>query len=317
MISTRIQVRRLFIAGVAAMVLLFAPGGAAMAKDPKLCKATTDAALKACQSEVTSDFWIEKGKCSNLSDTDERKVCEVDAKDEQNEGKQDCKDQKEARSEVCDLLGEDPYDPQINPADFVQPSQIGDTVQANPYFPLSAGKSWTYEGGGETIEVEVTGDTKVILGVTCAVVRDVVKVNDVVVEDTEDWFAQDISGNVWYFGEISQEYENGELVSLEGSWKAGVNGAKPGIIMKASPQVGDVYRQEFLLDEAEDVAEVLSLTGSAVVPAASCNGNCLITKDFTPLEPDGEENKYYSPGIGLLLEIHVETGARVELTSHN
>jgi len=74
-----------------------------------------------------------------------------------------------------------------------------------------------------------------------------------------------------------------------------------------------VYRQEFLLGEAEDVAEALSLTGSANVPAASCDGNCLITKDYTPLEPDGEENKYYAPGIGLILEVNVETGGRVEL----
>jgi hypothetical protein len=313
MISKSLLVSRLVFTGFAAMILSLAIAATALAKDPKACTAASTAALKSCQSDATSDFWIGKGKCSNLSDAEARKECETDAKDEQQEAKQDCKDQKEARSEVCDLLGENPYDPQINPADFVQPSQIGDTVQANPHFPLIAGKSWTYAGAGETIAVDVTQDTKVILGVTCAVVRDVVKEGDEVVEDTEDWFAQDINGNVWYFGEISQEFENGELVSLEGSWKAGVDGAKPGIIMKAAPQVGDVYRQEFLLGEAEDVAEVLSLTGSAVVPAASCDGNCLITKDYTPLEPDGEENKYYAPGIGLILEVNVETGERVEL----
>jgi hypothetical protein len=135
-----------------------------------------------------------------------------------------------------------------------------------------------------------------------------------VMEDTDDWFAQDTDGNVWYFGEISKEYEDGELVGIEGSWKAGEDGAKPGILMKAVPQVGEVYRQEFLLGEAEDMGEVLSLTGSAVVPAASCSEDCAVIKDFTPLEPDADEDKYYAPGIGLILEVDNEDGGeRVEL----
>jgi hypothetical protein len=74
-----------------------------------------------------------------------------------------------------------------------------------------------------------------------------------------------------------------------------------------------VYRQEFSLGNAEDLAEILSLTGSATVPAASCNGDCLVTKDFTPMQPDLVENKYYASGKGVLLEINPETGERVEL----
>jgi hypothetical protein len=228
-----------------------------------------------------------------------------------------CGEQFEARREVCGLLGEAPYDPRINPGNFVDPTQIGGTVSPNPYFPLVAGTTRMYSGGGQTITVSVTGLTKVIVGVACVVVRDIVEENGQVIEDTEDWFAQDVDGNVWYFGEIAQEFTNGELVSLQGSWKAGVDGAKPGIIMKASPQVGDAYRQEFALGRAEDLAQVLSLTGSATVPAASCNGNCVATRDFTPLDPGVVENKYYAPGIGLILEVNLETGTRVELVGIN
>jgi hypothetical protein len=203
-------------------------------------------------------------------------------------------------------LGEGPYNPIINPANFVE----GVT---NPLFPLTPGTTFIYRGGGELVTVTVTDRTKMILGVKCIVVRDVVEVDGVVVEDTEDFFAQDREGNVWYFGEITQEFENGELASLEGSFKAGVNGARPGIIMKAAPQVGNIYRQEFLLGEAEDIAEVLSLVGSATVPAASCNNDCLITKEFTPLEPGAVENKYYARGVGFILQIVPETGERLEL----
>ncbi|MEW6585306.1 MAG: hypothetical protein AB1442_06800 [Nitrospirota bacterium] len=317
MICRKVSIKWLLFIGLTMAVLSFSTGTTALAKSQKICTATSNAALEACRSGVTSDFWIEKGKCNNILDSDAREECKADAKDERKEGGEECQDQKEARLDVCDLLGEDPYDPQIDPANFVDPSLIGSFILPNSYFPITRGKSWTYEGGGEIITVTVTDDTKLILGVTCAVVRDVVRVNGEVIEDTEDWFAQDTAGNIWYFGEISQEFEDGELVSLEGSWKAGVDRAKPGIVMKAAPQVGDAYRQEFLLGEAEDVAEVLSVTGSATVPAAACNGDCVVTRDFSPLEPDVEENKYYAPNIGLILEVDVETGARVELTSHN
>ena len=113
--------------------------------------------------------------------------------------------------------------------------------------------------------------------------------------------------------------EDGELVSIDGSWTAGVEFAKPGIVMKRNPAIGDVYRQEFALGEAEDAGKVLSLTASAVVlpPGASCDNDCLKTKDFSPLEPDADERKYYKPGVGLILEVNRETGERVELVDYS
>jgi len=212
-------------------------------------------------------------------------------------------------SPVIDV-GDEPYDPVINPADFV--AQID-----NQYLPLTPGTTFVYEGetedGKERIEVSVTHETKEILGVTCTVVSDKVWVDGELAEDTLDWFAQDKDGNVWYFGEDSKEYEDGKVVSTEGSWEAGVDGAKPGIIMKANPQVGDAYRQEYYEDEAEDMAEVLSLNESVSVAYGSFE-NCLKTQEWTPLEPDIVENKYYAPGVGVILELAVEgESERVEL----
>ena len=102
-----------------------------------------------------------------------------------------------------------------------------------------------------------------------------------------------------------------ELVEIEGSFKAGRDGDQPGILLPFSPQVGDAYRQEMSLGNAEDAAEVISITGSETAPAASCLNDCLVTRDFTPLDPEVEENKYYAPGVGLILE--TDEGDRTEL----
>ena len=198
----------------------------------------------------------------------------------------------------------------IDPANFV------DKVD-NPYFPLVPGMTYIYEGeteeGVEHFEDYVTHETRDVLGVTCIIVRDRVSVDGELVEETFDWYAQDKDGNVWYFGEDSKEYEGGQVVSTKGSWEAGVDGAVPGIIMKANPQLGDSYRQEYYEGEAEDMAEVLSLAESTSVPYGSFD-NLLMTKEWTPLEPGIAEHKYYANGIGLILEELVEGGSgRIEL----
>jgi hypothetical protein len=133
-----------------------------------------------------------------------------------------------------------------------------------------------------------------------------------VVEDTFDYYAQDRAGNVWYFGENTAIIENGFPVSVEGTWIAGVDGAKPGIIMLAHPRVGQFYRQEFALGTAEDVAQVLSLNASVTVPFGSFT-NALETRDTSPLEPDVVENKFYVKGVGDVLEVDRSTGERSEL----
>jgi hypothetical protein len=305
---------RLFWSSFVIAIFSLAITTSVLAMGGKFCSKTTNNAFIACGFEVKDDFWIARGNCNNLSDAEERRECTEETWEERIEGMELCMDQREARQDVCDALGEDPYDPEIDPLDFVDdPLEIGGPVEPNEYFPLIPGTIWEYEGGDETITVTVTDETKEILGVNCIVVNDVVEEDGEVIEDTNDWYAQDLDGNVWYFGEIAMNYEDGELVDIEGSWTAGVDGAKPGIIMKADPEVGDVYRQEFFLGDAEDMGEVLMLDGTETVPAASCTGDCLVTKDYTPIEPDVEEHKYYAPDIGPILEVDMETGERVEL----
>jgi len=204
----------------------------------------------------------------------------------------------------CEL--DETYHPDINPADF-------STTIDNPFLPLVPGTVFTYEGGGETIVVEVTDETREVMGVTCVVVRDTVRVDGEIVEDTYDWFAQDLAGNVWYFGEDTQEFEDGE-VSTEGSWEAGVSGAQPGIVMPAAPMPGHVYRQEYLACEAEDMGEVIALNEDVSVPADEYTG-CVRTRDYTPLDADSNEYKWYCPDVGMVAEVDIFTGIRVELVS--
>lgn len=223
-------------------------------------------------------------------------------------------DAEDGEEEVAELIafsnaGYEPHNPAINPANFT-------TDIDNPYFPLKPGTVWTYEGetedGLESIAVEVTDQTREVAEVTCVVVRDTVRLDGEVLEDTYDWYAQDNNGNVWYMGEDTKEYEDGVVVSTEGSWEAGVDGAMPGIVMEAKPKIGDSYRQEYYRGEAEDLAGVISLNESVEVPLGSYE-NCLKTREWTPIEPDVLEYKYYAPGVGMVMEVDVKTGEGAKL----
>jgi hypothetical protein len=207
-------------------------------------------------------------------------------------------------SSSSDADDEQTYNPVIIPQDFV--ADI-----TNPYFPLTPGSVYVYEGetdeGSERVVVTVTHDIKEILGVACTVVRDQVWIDGELAEDTFDWFAQDKDGNVWYFGEDSMEIENGQVVGTEGSWEAGVDGAKPGVVMQGDPQIGQAYRQEYYAGEAEDMAKVLSVNESVIGPTGSYT-KVLKTEEWSPLEPGIAEHKYYAPGVGLVLETVVTGG---------
>jgi len=299
---------------MAATIVMLCAGGAAAKPVHNACDATGNAGTMACNDAARNAFWIAVGKCKNISDDATRKQCLDDAKSTAKQAKQDCKDESQARHDACAKLGEATYEPVIHPADFVTPAE--GAAHPNPLFPLVPGTVTTFKGGGENVTVTVTDRTKDILGVSTRVVTDTVRDDsDVIVEDTEDYFAQQPDGTVWYFGELSKGFDNGDLVTLVGSWLAGRDGAYPGVIMKASPMVGDAYRQEFLLGTAEDNAEVVSTTASESVPGAVCSGDCLETHEFSPLDVGGDENKFYKPGIGVILEVDIETGSRLELQS--
>jgi hypothetical protein len=182
----------------------------------------------------------------------------------------------------------------------------------NPYWPMAPGSRWVYrETDGDSVQrvvVRVTHRTKrVASGVTARVVHDRVTERGRLVEDTLDWYAQDDDGNVWYLGEDTEEYEHGRAVSAAGSWEAGADGARAGIVMPARPRVGMAYEQEHKAGEAEDRAKVLSLGEQAEVPFGHFTG-VLMTKDFTPLEPRVLEYKLFARGVGPVLVLGVSGG---------
>jgi hypothetical protein len=182
----------------------------------------------------------------------------------------------------------------IDPADFVE------TVD-NPYLPFIAGTTFVYEGTrdgkSQRDEVVVTSQKKVILGVTCVVVKDTATHGGALLEQTYDWYAQDREGRVWYFGEDTKEYEKGKVVSTEGSWQAGVDGARAGIFMPAHPKVGRAYQQEFYKGHAEDHSRIRSKARSF-----------MRTKEWTPLEPSVIDTKYYVRGVGTVREASAKGG---------
>jgi hypothetical protein len=209
-------------------------------------------------------------------------------------------------------LGPSEYNPSINPADFV--SKID-----NKFFTLVPGTKFVYENkteeGLEKIETVVASKTKKIMGVDAVEVLDTSKLNGVLVEQTYDWYAEDKEGNVWYFGEAVDNYKDGKLLDHKGSWEAGVDGALPGIIMKAEPKVGEVYKQEYYKGKAEDVGEVVALDKEVKVPFGSYE-NCLQTRDYSNIESALNEYKYYCKEVGFVTaEESVSGGSeRVQLT---
>jgi len=298
---------------LAASAATLLAAGAAIAGDD-LCERTAELVLRADLNEARADFWLNIANASTYADSDERREQYDEARDTYEEEVELAEAQAEAREDLCELLGEHRYDPQIDPDNFLTPSQI--EQNPNPYWPMIRGTTYWYESktdeGLEVIRVKITYRTREILGVRCVEVRDTVWLDGDKIEDTRDWYAQDVDGNVWYFGEIALNYEDGFITDVAGSWVAGEDGGKPGIIMLADPQVGNAYRQEMLLGEAEDAGEVLAVDASVKVPYGSFD-HCVETRDFTPIDPEANERKFYAPGVGFVLEVKPDTGETLEL----
>ena len=195
----------------------------------------------------------------------------------------------------------------LDPADFT-------TEIDNTYWPMEPGTRWTYreldpDGVESTVDVTVTDATKMIAnGIEARVVRDTVRQDGEIIEDTFDWYAQDAAGAIWYLGEDTAEFEDGEIVSRGGSFEAGVDGALPGIAVPADPEPGMEYRQEYAAGEAEDNGAVLSVDELVEVPYGRFEG-ALLTRDTNALEPDVAELKLYAPGVGPVLTLDLSGGS--------
>ena len=294
------------------------------------CFQTTRVMHKACRADVIDDFYEESAKCLN---SDDARDCRREAQDEYRDAWGECWEQAESRDSLCQRLPDaGPYIVELDPDDFHTAVSTCVTAVID-YYPLIPGTVTTFvneeEGEEETIVVTVTHDTREIEGIDAIVVNDVVyeglpdefgnpDPDADPIEDTDDYYAIDNDCNVWYLGEVSQNFEDGYLDNLDGSFIAGVEGAQAGIIMLGDPMVGDVYRQEFALGDAEDAGAVLSL-GTNIIDeegdivtfendyfpngtAFNCDGMCLKTEDFIANEPDGTEFKYFKKGVGFVAE---------------
>lgn len=191
----------------------------------------------------------------------------------------------------------------------------------NKYLKLPVGRKLVYEGqtedGLERVEITIPGDRKEILGVKTLVYVDKVWVDGELVESTMDYLAQDVNGNVWYFGEDVDNYEDGKLKDHSGAWLAGINGAQPGFWIKADEKVGDKYRQEYAKGIAEDSREILAVKQTVKIGLGTYN-DCVKTYDWTPLDPEAKEYKYYCSEVGaLVMETDLSNNDTIELKSAN
>ncbi|MBI5851706.1 MAG: hypothetical protein HZB39_11875 [Planctomycetes bacterium] len=306
-IEEQIAIERALLALSADRALpgLFPPAvDAAIVHDACVRAALT--AREAAFAEAQADFLFAVAKCTSTEGSFGHCIREL--RQAFHEARALAQRQYEARRAVCRMLDEDTYDPDL------QETEFSPTID-NRFFPLVPGRTLVYRTNGDPVEetrVTTLAETFVVDDIVCRAVRDTVTAGGELVEDTDDWFAQHRDGAVWYLGELARNYENGLLHDLDGSWSAGEDGAHPGIQMKANPRVGDSYRQEFLLGDAEDLATVVAVGETVRVPAGTFTG-CIRTEEWSPLEPGIVETKYYAPGFGFVLGINQTSGVRTEL----
>ncbi len=287
------------------------------------CLNTATTMKSACRADTVDNYFENIARCLNNEDT---QGCKVEARQTYREDRHECADEFTARNVLCERLPDTgPYIADLDPENFT-----GACVAGNTYFPLVPGTVTTFvnptEEEPETIIVTVTADTREIDGIEAMFVNDRVfegwpdadgnlDEDAEPIEDTDDYYAVADNCDVYYLGEVAQNFEDGYLTDLDGSFIAGEDGAQAGIIMLADPgsNLGRVYRQEFALGDAEDAAEIISVSADIDlndspfpnVPV-TCNGACLQTDDFVGTELDSGEFKYYVPGIGVIAETDLE-----------
>ena len=334
----KIMFYKFLITAITLSITFMAPTANAWDSDrPSACIQTAKTMFQACRFDVRDDYFETVANCHNLATWSERKECYSEAYAQKYEEGEFCGDVKEAREEACELLDEERYDEDpLLAYEFVDPDDVGYGIPANPYVSIVAGHTYVLRAGEEEEElvvVHVTEDTREILGQPCRVVIDIVfeestdgdEVEYEVVEVTDDWFAQTNDGDVVYCGEVARNFEDGVLRDLDGSFEAGIDFAKSGFLVHATPRWGEAHRQEFSLGEAEDIIQYVGISMEPETgnnendPNYSCDTpvGCVQTYDFAPIEPESTEFKYYVAGLGFVLAEAMEdgefTGEREEL----
>lgn len=308
----------------ATIILAGRPAGAVddeFAWDPKapVCAQTSRAALEACKNAESEAYWLSTGTCHNLLDEYEREECLAISKIDRKSRLNSCDEQFKARNEVCGELGEGVYDPAISRRHFVQPFK---SVYGNKYFSLKPGLLLTYRrvspNGNESnlrSFFDVTNQQKVICGVTCRGVWTMTRTKEgELMQSALHWYAQDQEGNVWGFGETAQNFDQGLIVDVAGSWSAGEKGAVPGIAMYADPDThtGKAFRLQFSLGKVENVARIVGMVDKLPLLRKNTKlpkdvrGPYLHTLEFSPINPASLARpiaKFYAPGVGLVLTV--------------
>lgn len=288
---------------------------------------------RACFADRLDDYLVHIADCYYVTSVEDQRECDADARDEAAEKAEECLDVYEARRDVCDLVGEARFDIEFDPADFVDPDQIGDSVAPNPYWPLTAGHTQVIIADEEVTVVTVTDEVIDVGGLPCRVVRDLVfeegeddegEIEYEAIEVTQDWYGQHVNGDTVYCGENTYEIEDGLIDNTDGSFANGTDRARAGFLVRAFPVPGEGDRQEMATDEAEDYVRYENLMTSPSedeggdVESFPCNGGCLQTFEVNPHDPGEAEYKYYLPGTGFVLATKLEdgepTGEREEVT---
>jgi hypothetical protein len=335
----RMIVRLMMTASIA-----IAPLAAAAAAQPDaaappalgFCSQTTEAQFAACGYEKLDDFHVARALCINISDQAARATCFDAAGDELEEGKASCGAQRKARLKVCGVIGEARYERSFLPADFEK--DYHNLQHPNPYFPLTIGYRWDYDGSLETNTITALNETKLIEGVTCIVLDDKRYENGKLVEDTDDWYGQRKDGTVEFCGEAVSNFETfrgdrparPERISTDGQWKTGRDGIPSGPYILGSPKIGEAHRSEFAPGDAEDSVRYLSKSYrhgvdpklDKFVPRALASifchsGDCWVTEEFTGLEPGEVTRKYYAKKVGFFLGVDAVSGDTVQLVNCN
>jgi hypothetical protein len=301
------------------------------------CSRTAEFLNDACRNEIDARFFVARAVCVNVSDRGERSLCDRQARAARTRGRRTCRLQWTLRRDVCDLLGQDRFDPVFDPASFE--TDFSNLPNPNEFFPLAIGNASRFEDEeGRVRIVEVLGETRLVDGVTCVVVNEQLFQEGDLVEDTLGSFAQARDGAVWRCGEEVRGFasfdgddpQRPELVRIDGSFRAGFDGARPGIVLRSSPVEGDTFFEAFALGSAERVVEILSTDFSSgsdddfdrFVPSRLASllcdaGDCVVTRNFSLLDPGLETLRFFAPDIGLFLEVNPETRESMQLTDCN
>jgi len=339
--SKRSNIIRILIVGLAATLTSAASADGFSAdrfSDSKhrgghACSIHAKLLLGACFADRTDDFLVHIADCAYVTSEEDEKDCRADAREDRADKANECRDVFDARRELCELLGEERFDIDFDPADFVDPNDIGDGVAPNPYWPLTEGHTHVILADGEVTVVTATDEVVDVGGLPCRVIRDLVfeeseemgEIEYDAVEVTQDWYGQHINGDTIYCGENTYEIEDGLIDNTDGSFANGTDRARAGFLVRAFPVPGEGDRQEMATDEAEDYVRYENLMTSPSddeggdVEAVPCNGNCLQTFEVNPRDPGQAEYKYYLPGTGFVLATKLDedgepTGEREEVS---